>query len=243
MLLLRSMKAAAPKRSPKESGSLESWSCLWPLLCAILLAGASLAESDYSYHRLLAKHAWTAAALGAAFGWIRVAMAAAIGLILGRNLRILVCREPGRNRPRSAVWVAALLMLIGIFTIQTWTSNVMEADLQFLRDDPLSPERAKLFAHGKSEEQRAIALNPTCPPEVLAELAGSGDWSIRAYVAAHPHTPGSVLVTLRSDPEDVVRHFVLRNPALPSGELEEKKIVDQAVDRERRNRRTKGRGR
>jgi hypothetical protein len=242
MLLHCSMNAAPPEGIPRKTGSLESWSWRWPPLCAVLLAGASLVEWHHSYHRLLARHAWTAASLQAAFGWVQVAMAAVIGLILGRNLQILVCREPGRNRARSAAVVAALLGLVGFSAIQTWASNVEEANLESLRNDALSPERAWLLARGSREEQRAVAFNPTCPPEVLTVLAGSGDWAVRAYVGAHPRTPGRVLQTLRSDPVDVVRLNVLRNPALPREELKEE-TAHQAVDREYRNRRTRARGR
>ena len=51
--------------------------------------------------------------------------------------------------------------------------------------------------------RRAVAGNPSTPPEVLAALAKDGDAMVRARVADNPHTPPEALsrLALQEDAE------------------------------------------
>jgi len=62
--------------------------------------------------------------------------------------------------------------------------------------------RIWIAAHGG--EGRA-AVNPKAPPIVLAILANSEDFAVRAAVAEHENTPPDVLLKLADDPYTAVR--------------------------------------
>jgi hypothetical protein len=75
-------------------------------------------------------------------------------------------------------------------------------------------ELRRLAKHRRWDVRRAVALNPSCPLDVLRRLVVDKVWAVRAAVAAAPNTPESLMLRLTS-PDEVrpVRLALAGNPA------------------------------
>ena len=59
-----------------------------------------------------------------------------------------------------------------------------------------SPERLRILAEQDIALARIVAKNPAAPPNLLKELASTGDKAVRQNVVANPNTPSDVLLEL-----------------------------------------------
>lgn len=79
-----------------------------------------------------------------------------------------------------------------------------------------SPETLRRLWEAGEEDAETLAGHPNCPPDLLAEFAGSDDWGVRQTVAANPAASPAVLRALAVDPEsDSVREAARANPSCP----------------------------
>jgi hypothetical protein len=95
------------------------------------------------------------------------------------------------------------------------TEETPPAYLEQLASDPVPAVR------------QAIALNPNCPPELLARLVNeaaevgrSGGDVLKRRVALHPNVPESTLVELAASDDSSILIAVGRNPRLTDGVAE-----------------------
>ena len=65
-----------------------------------------------------------------------------------------------------------------------------------------------------------VAANPSCPPEVLQQLAESSDPHILCCVAANPNCPSRLLEQLATASDESVRHAAVANSRCPPEVLE-----------------------
>ena len=152
----------------------------------------------------------TAQAVAMGAGVLMIVMGGIAGWIIGSSARALA--QAGKRRhARSVVLLAAVLLALvcGMFRY----SHDRALRHQHLRTEILTPERARELLKGSIEDVRAVAYNPSCPPEILTELAKSRDESTRCGVGANPNTPPAVLDELAKDVQESVRLYVSLNPA------------------------------
>ena len=79
---------------------------------------------------------------------------------------------------------------------------------------------AELYYSGADSESanevfKALALNPSCPEEILTKLAKDPDPEVRSAVAENSMTPAEILKTLAKDKSREVRESVARNTSTP----------------------------
>jgi hypothetical protein len=88
--------------------------------------------------------------------------------------------------------------------------------------NPAAPPDVLVEVHARGHH-RALAVNPSCPREILSDvlprLATAGDEDDRAVAAAHPHSEPERLATLASDKSALVRAAVAGNPSTPRSAL------------------------
>lgn len=70
------------------------------------------------------------------------------------------------------------------------------------------------------DQKLELASNPSTPPEILAELANSGNVVVRTKVALHPNTSAFTLDKLVRDEDCVVRYRATDNPNTQLSTLE-----------------------
>lgn len=183
----------------------------WPFLGAGLYAGLVGAFMYLEYARMVARHAWTGASVTMALGVILAVVASAIGWFLGVAVRDAL--TPGANKKRASFTIAAILL----FSVSTgWSmaaNRKRELRLQAIREEILTPERTSALLAGSRDEIRALSWNRSATSAVLAELASSPDYSVRANVAAHPNTPPEIAAKLALDPNETVRQFADWHPS------------------------------
>jgi hypothetical protein len=183
----------------------------WPFLGAGLYAGVVAAFMYLEYARLIARHAWTGATITMGLGVILACVASVIGWFLGLAVRDLLA--PGTNKKRAAFTAAAILL----FSVSTgWSmaaNRKREIRLQAIREELLTPERITVLLAGSQDEIRALSWNRSVPSAVLAELASSPDYVVRANVAAHPALPAELAAKLALDSNESVRQAAEYHPS------------------------------
>ena len=152
----------------------------------------------------------TAQAVAMGAGAFMIVMGGIAGWICGASARSLALAGKPRHA-RSVVYLAALLL--ALFCGLNRFSHLRAMRYEHLRAETLTLERARVLANGSLEDVRAIAYNPSCPPEILSRLAKSPDESTRCGVGENPNTPPAVLDELAKDPSEAVRYYVSFNPA------------------------------
>ena len=184
----------------------------WPFAGAFLFAGTAGLSQYFQYTQLIARHAWTAATLAIPIGLVFTALAAALGWFLGRACRDLAA--PGGDKKRPALIAGGILAFSVFVTASMHRNGVREEHLRAIREEVLTPERAKsLFDQGTVEEKRSLGWNRSCPPGILRELALGPDYIVRADVAANPATPAEVAAKLALDPNESVRAMADYHPS------------------------------
>jgi len=152
----------------------------------------------------------TAQAVAMGAGFLMIVMGGIAGWIIGLSARALALAGKPRHARSVAMLAAVLLALVcGMFRY----SHNRALRLEHLRTEALTPERARALAQGSLDEVRAAAYNPSCPPEILSELAKSPDESTRCGVGGNPNTPPAVLDELAKDGKESVRLYVSLNPS------------------------------
>lgn len=184
------------------------------LAWALLFAGEAAYIGYLGYSGAMARHQWTGASIALGIGVFFVLIAASAGVALGSLIRAF----HAQGRKTAARACVALGFFLMIWVGMRVDGNIKrEAYLDSVRTDAVSPERARQLAEaGSPDEQRALAYNRNCPPEVLARLAKSDDWMVRAGAAGNPSTPPAVLDALASDANESVRLYLSYNPARKS---------------------------
>lgn len=84
-----------------------------------------------------------------------------------------------------------------------------------LRNPSLPEDLIAHLARGSYEEKLGVAGNPSCPPELLYELAQDEAETIREAVAENPSCPVDLLRRLAEDEYWSVRATVALNPSCP----------------------------
>ena len=105
-------------------------------------------------------------------------------------------------------------ILAKLSTHGLWGTKIAVASNPRTSSDTL----AYLAKHATSGGQRryetaeAVALNPSCPPELLEELSLSSRWEVRAGVARNPATPPELIERCGSDLHGEVLVAAATNP-------------------------------
>lgn len=152
----------------------------------------------------------TAKAVAMGAGVVMILFGAVAGWICGASARSLALAGKPRAA-RSVVYLATLMLTL--FCGMFWLGHRRAARYERDRTEALTPERARELLNGSKEEREALAYNPTCPPEILSELAKSSDVSTRCGVAANPGTPPAVVDELAKDPSESVRYYSSFHPS------------------------------
>lgn len=176
-----------------------------------LLFGAEAAYIGWlGYSGAMARHQWTGASIALGIGFFFTLFAASAGVALGALLRSF--HAQGRKTAARACVVAGFFLMIWV---GARVDRNMERERRFDEASTavLTPERARSLMSASLEERRGLAYNRSCPPELLAELARSEDWAIRASVGGNPSTPPAVVDALAADANETVRLYANGNPA------------------------------
>jgi hypothetical protein len=88
---------------------------------------------------------------------------------------------------------------------------------------PTTPVKvlAELAQHCHEKVRASVAQNPKTPVHLLEKLAEDKQWQVRGGVANNPNTPVTILEQLAQDESEGVRYPVANNPSTPVAILEQ----------------------
>ena len=83
----------------------------------------------------------------------------------------------------------------------------------YVARNPGIPEEILWEMHANGEASYAsLALNPSCPLELMERIAEEGNETDRAWLATNPNLPKEIMLQLEKDDSEVVRNYLRTNP-------------------------------
>lgn len=194
-----------------------------PLGLAIAIGLWGLWVDGQKYRVLMEEGAWTAATLAIVITPAGILIGMLLAYAFGRS--VIAVRGVETQGLRRWGFVLVLGALFAVMVGQELFSYRDFVRYRTASSTTLTPEQRQALVErvrtglAYDEERYAFLENPTCPPELLAEIARKGDQRSRIAVARNPSINSDLALDLSRDEDADVRYYVTHNAALPPSEF------------------------
>ncbi|MBY0509547.1 MAG: hypothetical protein K2P94_05285 [Rhodospirillaceae bacterium] len=217
---------AQPWRSPAARAPL-------PMILSVTAGAWGVWDGVVTYQDLIARGAWTAAAIVIPYVLLKILAYAVLAYAVGRAALSATPQTAPRRYILPASLAAVLLVALGADIRASFdAAKIRTARSQTLTPGQIAAIAARIDGRTALEaETFAFLENPLCPPEFLHRHAG-GPPLFRAYIARNPNAPADLLLTFSEDADPQVRYSAVYNANMPASELPRMAMDADAMVRE-----------